>query len=287
VIIDFHTHIFPSHIRESREEYIKRDACFSLLYSDPKARMITAEELIASMDEAEIDRSVVLNIGWVSHNLCRETNDYILETISHYPDRLTGFCMVQPQAGDKALIELERCARAGARGIGEMRSDLQGFNLADKSLLQPLADIAAKYNQIFLTHSSEPVGHQYTGKGSITPDILYSLALNFPEIKLVYAHWGGGLPLYALMPEVGRALANIFFDTAATIWLYQSSIFQHVSDIIGSDKILFGTDYPLLPQKRILQHIRSAGLALADQEKILGGNAQRLLSQEPDGDIST
>ncbi len=287
MIIDFHTHIFPSHIRESREEYIKRDACFSLLYSDPKARMITAEELIASMDEAEIDRSVVLNIGWVSHNLCRETNDYILETISHYPDRLTGFCMVQPQAGDKALIELERCARAGARGIGEMRSDLQGFNLADKSLLQPLADIAAKYNQIFLTHSSEPVGHQYTGKGSITPDILYSLALNFPEIKLVYAHWGGGLPLYALMPEVGRALANIFFDTAATIWLYQSSIFQHVSDIIGSDKILFGTDYPLLPQKRILQHIRSAGLALADQEKILGGNAQRLLSQEPDGDIST
>lgn len=287
MIIDFHTHIFPSHIRESREEYIKRDACFSLLYSDPKARMITAEELIASMDEAEIDRSVVLNIGWVSHNLCRETNDYILETISHYPDRLTGFCMVQPQAGDKALIELERCARAGARGIGEMRSDLQGFNLADKSLLQPLADIAVKYNQLFLTHSSEPVGHQYTGKGSITPDILYSLALNFPEIKLVYAHWGGGLPLYALMPEVGRALANIFFDTAATIWLYQSSIFQHVSDIIGSDKILFGTDYPLLPQKRILQHIRSAGLALADQEKILGGNAQRLLSQEPDGDIST
>ena len=287
MIIDFHTHIFPAHIRENREEYIKRDACFSLLYSDPRARMITAEELIASMDEAEIDRSVVLNIGWVSHNLCRETNDYILEAISHYPDRLTGFCMVQPQAGDKALIELERCARAGARGIGEMRSDLQGFNLADKSLLQPLADIAVKYNQIFLTHSSEPVGHQYTGKGSITPDILYSLALNFPEIKLVYAHWGGGLPLYALMPEVGRALANIFFDTAATIWLYQSSIFQHVSDIIGSDKILFGTDYPLLPQKRILQHIRSAGLALADQEKILGGNAQRLLSQEPDGDIST
>ena len=286
MIIDFHTHIFPSHIRESREEYIKRDACFSLLYSDPRARMITAEELIASMDKAEIDRSVVLNIGWLSHNLCRETNDYILEAISHYPDRLIGFCMVQPQAGDKALIELERCARAGARGIGEMRSDLQGFNLADKSLLQPLADIAVKYNQIFLTHSSEPVGHQYTGKGSITPDILYSMALNFPEIKLVYAHWGGGLPLYALMPEVGRALANIFFDTAATIWLYQSSIFQHVSDIIGSDKILFGTDYPLLPQKRILQHIRSAGLAPADQEKILGGNAQRLLSQEPDGDIS-
>ena len=286
MIIDFHTHIFPSHIRESREEYIKRDACFSLLYSDPKARMITAEELIASMDKAEIDRSVVLNIGWLSHNLCRETNDYILEALSHYPDRLIGFCMVQPQAGDKALIELERCARAGARGIGEMRSDLQGFNLADKSLLQPLADIAVKYNQIFLTHSSEPVGHQYTGKGSITPDILYSLALNFPEIKLVYAHWGGGLPLYALMPEVGRALANTFFDTAATIWLYQSSIFQHVSNIIGSDKILFGTDYPLLPQKRILQHIRSAGLAPADQEKILGGNAQRLLSQEPDGDIS-
>jgi Predicted metal-dependent hydrolase of the TIM-barrel fold len=281
VVIDFHTHIFPPWIRENRDEYIKRDPCFSLLYSEPKAKLITAEELIASMDEAEIDVSVVLNIGWVSHELCVETNDYILDSISRYPDRLVGFCAIQPRAGDAAIIELERCAGAGAKGIGEMRSDVQDFDLADKAMMNPVVEIALKHGLILLTHSSEPVGHLYIGKGSITPDILYSFILNFPDLKLVCAHWGGGLPFYALMPEVARALTNVFFDTAATVWLYQPQIFQQVSQLIGSDNILFGTDYPLMHQNRVIAQIQSSELAEEDKNKILGDNALKLLSKWP------
>jgi len=279
VIIDFHTHIFPPWIEERRDEYLKRDSCFSLLYSQPKAKLVTAEELIASMDKNRIDLSVALNIGWVSHELCVETNDYILNSMSRYPDRLIGFCSVQPKAGDAAIIELERCAKAGARGIGEMRSDVQGFDLTDKTIMQPLVDAAMKHTLIFLTHSSEPVGHQYIGKGSITPDVLYSFILSFPDLKLVCAHWGGGLPFYALMPEVAKALTNVFFDTAATVFLYQPQIFPQVSDIIGSDKILFGSDYPLISQSRIMAQIQSLELAKKDKTKILGGNALKLLSK--------
>jgi len=280
VIIDFHTHIFPPWVIEKRAEYVRRDSCFSLLYSQPKARLITAEELIAGMDEAQVDLSVVLNIGWVSHELCVKTNDYILDSISRYPDRLVGFCGIQPSAGDAALVEIERCAKMGVRGIGEMRSDIQGFDLTDKLIMQPLVDTVVQHGLILLTHASEPVGHRYTGKGSITPDVLYSFILAFPELKLVCAHWGGGLPFYALMPEVARALPNVFFDTAATIWLYQPKIFKQVSDIIGSDKILFGTDYPLISQSRIMAQIKSAELSEQDRTNILGRNAQKLLSKE-------
>lgn len=279
MVIDFHTHLFPPWIRERRDEYIKRDRCFSLLYSQQKAKLATAEELIASMDEAGVDLSVVLNIGWASHELCVETNDYILDAVSRYPDRLIGFCSVQPKAGDAAMVELERCAKAGAEGMGEMRSDVQGFNLADKEMMKPLVDAVVEHNLILLTHSSEPVGHQYSGKGSITPDVLYSFILNFPDLKLVCAHWGGGLAFYALMPEVAKALSNVFFDTAATAFLYRPQIFEEVSNIVGSDKILFGTDYPLIPQERITAQIQSLGLAEEIKAKILGGNAQRLLSK--------
>jgi len=279
VIIDFHTHIFSPWVRERRDEYVKRDPCFSLLYSQQKAKLATAEELIASMDEDGVDLSVVLNIGWVSHELCVETNDYILDSISRCPDRLIGFCSVQPKAGDAAIVELERCAKAGAGGIGEMRSDVQGFDLTDKAMMKPVVDAAVKYDLVFLTHSSEPVGHQYIGKGSITPDGLYSLILNFPDLKLVCAHWGGGLPFYALMPEVAKALSNVFFDTAATVFLYQPQIFEEVSNIVGSDKILFGTDYPLVPQNRIMAQIQSLELTEEVKAKILGGNAQKLLSK--------
>ena len=280
MIIDFYTHIFPPWLRERRDEYIKCDPCFSLLYSQPKARMATAEELIASMDEAGIDVSVVLNAGWVSHELCVKTNDYILDSVSHHPTRLVGFCAIQPGAGEAAITELERCAKAGAKGIGELRSDVQGFNLADETKMKPLVDAALKHDLIFLTHSSEPVGHEYFGKGSITPHILYSFIAAFPNLKLVCAHWGGGLPFYALMPEVAKALANVFFDTAATVFLYKPEIFEQMSRIIGSDKILFGTDYPLMRQNRVIAQIQSSQLPEEDKARILGANAQKLLCRD-------
>jgi predicted TIM-barrel fold metal-dependent hydrolase len=280
MIIDFHTHIFPPWLKERRDEYFKRDPCFSLLYSQPKAKMATAEEVVASMDEAGIDLSVVLNAGWVSHELCVETNDYILDSISRYPERLVGFCAIQPKAGDAAIAELERCAQAGAKGIGELRSDTQGFDLTDEATLKPIVDAMLEHDLILVTHSSEPVGHEYFGKGSITPDILYSFIMGFPNLKLVCAHWGGGLPFYALMPEVVKALTNVFFDTAATVFLYKPQIFEQVSHIIGSDRILFGTDYPLMHQNRVIAQIQSSQLPEEDKARILGANARKLLCKD-------
>jgi predicted TIM-barrel fold metal-dependent hydrolase len=277
VIIDFHTHIFPAWLRERRDEYIERDACFSLLYSQPKARLATAEELLAAMDEAGVDLSVVLNIGWESHELCVKTNDYILDSVSRYPGRLIGFCAIQPRAGDAAIAEMQRCARAGAKGIGELRSDVQEFDLTDEGTMKPVVDAALKHDLVLLTHSSEPVGHEYSGKGGITPEVLYSFITAFPKLRLVCAHWGGGLPFYALMPEVARALANVLFDTAATVFLYKPEVFEQVSHMIGSDKILFGTDYPLMHQSRVLAQVQSARLSEEDKVKILGANAEKLL----------
>jgi predicted TIM-barrel fold metal-dependent hydrolase len=277
VIIDFHTHIFPPWLKERRDEYMKRDACFSLLYSQPKARLATAEELIISMDEAGIDLSVVLNIGWVDHELCVKTNDYILDSVSRYPGRLIGFCAIQLRAEDAAIAEIERCAGAGAKGIGELRSDVQGFDLTDERTMKPVVDAALKHDLVLLTHSSEPVGHEYSGKGSMTADILYSFITAFPSLTVVCAHWGGGLPFYALMPEVAGALANVFFDTAATVFLYKPEVFEQVSHAVGSGKILFGTDYPLMHQNRVLAQVRSARLPEEDKARILGDNAQKLL----------
>jgi predicted TIM-barrel fold metal-dependent hydrolase len=271
--------MFPPWLRERRNEYVKSDPCFAALYSQPKAKMVTAEELITSMDETGIDLSVVLNAGWVSHDLCVKTNDYILDSVSRYPKRLVGFCAIQPRAGDDAIAEIERCAKAGAKGIGELRSDVQGFDLTDRATVRSVIDVALEYNLIFLTHSSEPVGHEYAGKGSITPDILYPFITAFPNLKIVCAHWGGGLPFYALMPEVTRALANVFFDTAATAFLYKPEIFEQVSHIIGSDKILFGSDYPLTSQDRVIAQVQAAQLSAKDKAKILGANAQKLLSK--------
>jgi predicted TIM-barrel fold metal-dependent hydrolase len=277
MIIDFHTHVVSPRMKERRDEYSSRDVCFRELYSQPKAKLATAEELIRSMDECGVGRSVILGLGLVSHQMYQEMNDYILDCVARYPQRLIGFCVVQPSDRGKAVKEVERCAKSGAKGIGEMRPDVQGFNLADEKAMRPLVEALVEHNLVFLTHASEPVGHQYFGKGEVRPETLYPFILCFPALKVVLAHWGGGLPFYALMPEVEKAMANCYFDTAATPFLYKPQIFKHVADILGSDKILFGSDNPLLSPKRIIDQVNSIDLSQEDKQKILGGNARKLL----------
>ena len=277
MIIDFHTHIFPPQIKKNRSRYIDSDPCFAILYSDEKARLATADELISSMDRAGVNVSVILNIGWTTHELCLETNDYILESISRYPKRLVGFCSVQLQSPEAALKEIERCAGGGIKGVGELRPDMQLLDISDEQLINPLVDILKKHNLILLTHTSEPVGHIYPGKGAVTPEVLYPFIADNPELTIICSHWGGGLPFYALMPEVKQAISNVYFDTAASPLLYSPRIYEQVVQLVGADKILFGSDYPLLEQERIIKEIKSAGLPAEMEDKILGGNARRLL----------
>ncbi|MCK5576779.1 MAG: amidohydrolase [Dehalococcoidales bacterium] len=277
MIIDFHTHVFPPQIKKNRGRYIDSDPCFAILYSAKDARLVTTEELIASMDRAEIEVSVIANIGWVTHELCLETNDYILDSVSRYPNRLIGFCSVQPLSLPAALDEVERCAKGGARGVGELRPDIQLFDLMDEEIMRPLVDTLIKHKLILLSHVSEPVGHIYPGKGAITPEVLYPFIVTYPDLSIVCAHWGGGLPFYALMPEVKKAMTNVYFDTAASPLLYSSQVYQQVIQLVGADKILFGSDYPLLEQERLIKDIANLNLPEETREQILAGNAQRLL----------
>jgi len=113
MVVDFHTHIFPPQVRERREDYLRHDPTFAEMYSSPKAQIATAEELLASMEGAEVDTSVILGFAWSEQELCREHNEYLLETAAKSGERLIPFCVIQPRAGDDALAEIERCARGG------------------------------------------------------------------------------------------------------------------------------------------------------------------------------
>jgi len=280
VIIDFHTHVFSPEIKKNRSKYIERDPCFAILYSDPKAKIATAEELIAGMDEAGVDISVILNIGWATHELCVETNDYIIDSVSRYPQRLVGFCAVQPQSPKAAAAEIERCAKAGIRGVGEIRPDIQLFDLGDEMVMGPLVEVLKEHKLVLLLHSSEPIGHDYPGKGIMFPDILYPFITSFPDLTIVCAHWGGGLPFYALMPEVKKALGNVYFDSAASPFLYTPEVYQQVIKLVGADKVLFGSDYPLLTQRRLLNEIEALDMPEETKNLMLAGNALRLLGIE-------
>lgn len=281
MIIDFHTHIFPPKVIENKEDYLQRDEWFKLLYSDPRAKMASAEELIAEMDSSGVDKAVVFGFAWADMGLCQEANDYVIEAVRRYPKRLIGFSVVNPRAEHQMVQEIERCTGEGMRGVGELMPDGQGFSLDDETTMTPLINAASAHNLPILIHASEPVGHVYAGKGMVTPDILYRFVRRFPGATFVLAHWGGGLPFYELMPEVRAAMANVYYDTAASLLLYDDRIFPLFAGLIPQ-KILFGTDFPLLKQGTFIERIKASRLPEGTLEKVLGTNAERLLKIRSD-----
>ncbi|HJX04077.1 MAG TPA: amidohydrolase family protein [Dehalococcoidia bacterium] len=276
MLIDFHNHIFPQEIIQKREDYCRLDSFFAQLYSDPRSRMATVDDLINSMDENQIDRAVVVNINWVNPGPCIQVNDYILDCVARYPQRLVGLCGIPFSSDESALKEIDKCLAQGACGAGEIRLDLldiPGF----KSTLKDVAYFITEKKFVLMLHSSEPVGHQYAGKGNATPDVLLNFIQAYPDLNIVCAHLGGGLPFYAFMPEVRKALRNVYFDLAAVPFLYEPLVLKTINDVIHSDKLLFGSDFPLMSPGRVLQYLYAAHLDKHDLEKILGKNAAGLI----------
>jgi predicted TIM-barrel fold metal-dependent hydrolase len=276
MIIDVHTHIFPAEVSEKREQYRSRDVWFSQLYEDPRARTATAEDLLAVMDRDGVDMAVVGGFAWRDQGLCREHNDYLLDVVSRYPDRLIGIATVQPRAGREARRELERCLDAGLRGLGELMPDGQNFSLSDTDVMAPLAGLLRERGFPLMTHVSEPFGHDYRGKGKTSPQQVMALAEDFPGLRIICGHWGGGLPFYELMPEVADVLQNVYYDCAASPYLYRWSIFPLAAQMVGAHKILLGSDYPLIRPRNYLRHLEQLPLTEEDRRAILGGNAARL-----------
>jgi predicted TIM-barrel fold metal-dependent hydrolase len=79
------------------------------------------------------------------------------------------------------------------------------------------------------------------------------------------------------MPEVKAALKNVYFDTAASPFLYTPQVYAQVAQLVGADKILFGSDFPLISQRRFLKEITALDLPEETKNKILAGNAKKLL----------
>jgi predicted TIM-barrel fold metal-dependent hydrolase len=277
VIVDTHVHVLPDRVRRELDAICARDPWFGACHARPGAAVASADDLVESLDAAGVDRAVCFTWPFADPALCAEGNDYLAAAVRRHPERLIGFGCVQP-ADPGAAAEAERCARLGLRGLGELNADAQGWALEDEAALGPLARASAAAGLPWTLHCSEPVGHAYPGKGTATPDRVAALAERHPELTVIGAHLGGGIPFYAHMPEV-RALcrANLYVDTAAVPFLYEPSVYADVCRLIGSDRLLFGSDHPLLRAPRYLETLRGLQLGDAATAAILGGNAARLL----------
>ena len=283
MIIDFHTHIFPHDIRRNRDRYFPFEPAFRLLYQSPKSRLIGAAELLTAMDEHGVDKSIIFGFPWSNTETYRFHNDYIMEMVQKFPHRFIGLGCFDP-ADEQALTEAERCLTGGLSGIGELAFYRSGIDNSALEQLDPIMKLCLDRSLPVLIHTNEPVGHHYHGKTPVTLAQIYQLIRRFPDNNVILAHWGGGLFFYSLMKkQVKESLKNVYFDTAASPFLYDASVFRIAIELVGVDKILFGTDFPLLPPARYFSEMDQAGLTRAQIDKICGLNAKALLALNREG----
>jgi predicted TIM-barrel fold metal-dependent hydrolase len=274
MIVDVHTHVFPPRMIAERARLAAADAQFGVLYGSPRARMATGEELVASMDAAGIDRAVACGFWWRSAEHAAEHREYLLNLAAESSGRLIPFVPVA--VGEGAAVEA--IATSGAAGLGEVRTPDDAPELAAD--LDAILGAAAAHNLPLLVHCSEEVGHAYPGKGGgLTTGALWRLVTAHPGARVIAAHWGGGFPFYALMPEVRTLLAEgrLAFDTAASPLLYEPRVFETGQALLGDGLVCWGSDFPLRDQAGDRAAVAAVLHDDAQLEAVLGGNAARFL----------
>jgi uncharacterized protein len=276
MIIDSHIHLLPRKVRNDRSPHCESDPAFGLLYTSQKARLASEDDILNYLDESGIDKAVVFGFPWGNHELVAENNDEIWDFHQRNPERIIPFAVLSSSGGDRILRETERTLRAGFAGIGELAMYRGGWSQDGFESLKYCLREVARAEVPVLIHVNEPVGHHYPGKMPVDMNGLLNMIEKNPDVDFILAHFGGGVFVYALMPEVGKILKRTYLDTAASPFLYDPKIFAVAAESMGADKILFGSDFPLLPLKRYLRDLDHVHLEADIRSGILGGNAEKL-----------
>ena len=250
-IWDSHVHICPPEIYEHWETYAARDPYFGMLTkksengTGTEEAWANAEEALHCAELAGVYGLVMQGWYWNDIELMYLHNDYMAQAIKNHPQRLKAFASINPMFGKEAISEIERCVSLGFCGIGELGPGANGFDFQSPQFLDVL-ECAVHYHLPVCIHCGEPIGHTYPGKDTTSLAPIPQLLKRYPNLKLILAHMGGGLPFYEMNPRYKELFQNVRYDTAANPLLYDIKSIKTVISMVGPNRLLYGSDFPLL-----------------------------------------
>lgn len=199
----------------------------------------TAEALWDKCCRSGAERAAIQ--GWPFQELadCIIQNRTVLRVIQTYPERFWGFCTVSPNAGEAALEEAGACLDSGFSGVGELDPVRQGFSL-DHPVFQKLCRLCEERGRLLCLHVKMGLGEN---EGALPADCLRLIEAH-PDLHLLLPHYGGGLPFYALMPEVSKKLGNVWFDTAPEDCALLPGAADCTRLCLGEDRLVYGSHLP-------------------------------------------
>jgi predicted TIM-barrel fold metal-dependent hydrolase len=226
-------------------------------------------ELVQNLDEVGLDRAVVFPLG-APYTDYSESNKIIAEEVAKFPNRIIGFCRINPNFGpDAAAASLEHClGTLKLQGI-KLHPEIEFFDPNSEHLMTPIYEAARRYRVPILFH---------TGMATkSSPAVIADFAVRFPEVPVILGHMG--IAQFVKEAVAAARNDNIFLETSVVGWL---PLFQEAFHRVGSSKILYGSDHPYnsLPMEveKVGKHVaRALHLTEKDLHQVFAGNLLSIL----------
>lgn len=259
-VIDAHCHIYPEKIAS------KAVGGTDAFYSEHSACAGTVADLLARDDEAGIDLSVVQSVATTPRQV-KSINEFIAASVEESCGRFIGFGTMHPESTDPAG-DLAHLQALGLRGV-KLHPDIQGFRIDDYRCLK-IYELCEAAGIPILMHTGDK---RYDNSN---PNRLLPILKIYTSLRVIGAHFGG----WSLWEEAYKELAgtpNLYVDCSSSLMYMSREAAKKVILAYGTDRVLFGTDYPMWEPKKELASFLEIGLCEEDNRKILYENAEKFL----------
>ena len=247
--LDVHTHVASPALTELFSVFAGEDLVPA-----------TADDLIARLDEGNVRRAVILSlgylgapVGWTDPANMAAENDFVAAEVARHPDRLIGFCGINP-AGEGAADEIDRCL--GLPGMVGVKFHLEGsgVNLTDPAHVAGLGavfDRVAERDAPVLMHVADERGYSLDNQRFAA---LSEILLAHPTVRVAHAHCANwiddhGIETWLRLPRSGYNPETSYVDVSACLRFYSDAPLSHRELLVwrlrkwGIGHVLFGSDY--------------------------------------------
>lgn len=255
-IIDFHTHPY---------ETIEECSC---MYKD--SFFLNREEAKEDLQNAGITHicGSVIEIGTYQKEAgfayIKKLNDKALKLAEDYQGYYTPGFHVHPDYVRESCDEIERMAKKGVRLIGELVPYMHGWSDYSNRNFAEILDVAKQYQMIVSYHTVEAEAEQ-----------MERMIAEHKQVIFVAAHPGQRAGYEKHIERMSR-YENAYLDLSGT-GLFRYGMLQYGVKKLGSERILFGTDYPICNPGMYVQAVLHEHITDKDRENIFAGNVRRLL----------
>ena len=268
-IIDSHCHIFPEKIAQKATDSI------DIFYGISEAGVIdgcafvgTAKNLITQCDSVGIDKCLVTSVATTPHH-AQSINTFIASEVNLFPERFIGFGSLHPDS-ENLEDDVEHLIELGLKGV-KLHPDIQNFKVDDPKVIK-IFEICNKKNLPILLHTGD------LRFDNSNPNRVEKILKMFPDLIIIGAHFGGW-SVWDKAPEILSKYKNFYVDTCSSFYALSKERAKEIIELYGTDRILFGTDFPMWKQEEELKFLFSLGLSENELKCILYDNLVKILEK--------